>query len=1055
VGSYNTLSEAAKFTLRNLPYQAGVKGNLTQFAKLINTFDSGLQEMIILRARQFAEKQDALIAQGVPVEVLETPINAIIGLQVLQLAEESGKHLIKESSLRKGKLVGQLTENLENQKRLVKELRTAMNLLENTDLTEGSQNFFKMIKSAEEFSSANIAQLELDINIIEKNGVKYYKGMIEGDVNNNLSVAEIGDVPSVFTKMDEALNNLAKKDIKKYSVDDIKGIADQRKSNQLELQKTVQDKAVDLLTKGDVTRIKPVDEAAIDVEYAVDVKKLQRKDKGEIQVTNTTYVVNDGIQEASDLFAILLESKHVDELARFDSLYNRLSGTLINPSTGETITGKVRADGGRLLDAMFDILRKAPEDKDDDAITLLIERINNSTVSKGHENKIFNILEETSDNFFTAKARNQNKTLSDYKEELTEVMNEAVDNGTHTLIKDVSNNIQLLNFIRSTGKSVGKEPQLMPFTLEQMRAFRTAFGQLANKTKNAQARSKFVRLDRTTDEIFNKDFNVELDDGSLQRLDGLALDVINPKTNTQERMSVIDYLRAVDDEYFNFKRRFYDKGFISDRMGWNSKRLYVEPSLQNRVAIGLDTNIPTNKWLDLDDIVNKKSEVDRANIGNAVMSALGSKVGKDFVLKQNTPEADVFKTVLEAAYGQWLLRNAVKSTPQEIIEKSEKIAKSFNFVDDAGQQIQVFDWRDVVDESLAFNTTNFADETIKKGEDIYEQAIRNIVDQTVQSAKKVKKDAEDVKRIIQNFSSLRIDDEKLADELLGGGQVRLDAVIDALKKTGKTDEEITKAIYEVIGQAIDDKTFRRVGTYSMDLTNKKIYPDLDLDIDALKKFAGFENPQGARAKAFTKVVGEKRAKFYESMIEFLELRKLEGQPIYGLRNAARAFSLESYISRFYSIQRGVISARYVGTEAILQQYRLRGASAFKAMLNDPKAGQAFLEIIKSGKQLDPKADKSLFNMLVKYYAANKDMFDNMEQRGVHGNILNIPKVALQGIRELRETPVLEEDKQFGGYKYPEFLTLPPEKESGDIREQMLNIRRQQRRRRGQPNENVQ
>jgi len=194
------------------------------------------------------------------------------------------------------------------------------------------------------------------------------------------------------------------------------------------------------------------------------------------------------------------------------------------------------------------------------------------------------------------------------------------------------------------------------------------------------------------------------------------------------------------------------------------------------------------------------------------------------------------------------------------------------------------------------------------------------------------------------------------------------------------------------------------------------------------------------------------------MLEFLEMRKLDGQNVYGLRNAARAFSLESYISRFYSIQRGVISARYVGTEAILQQYRLRGASAFRAMLNDPDAGQAFLDIIRSGKQIDPAANRSMFNLLAKFYAANKDTLETMERQEVHGNILNIPKFYLKApimaYKDIGETPVLATDKT-GELLYPEFSQVPPEKESGDIRNQMLNIQRQRQRRRGLPNENVQ
>ena len=212
-----------------------------------------------------------------------------------------------------------------------------MAVMDGKNLSGGSQRFFNMIKTATDYSEANIAQLTNDINIIEKNGAKYYKGILNGDANNNLSVIEVDDIPSVATKMDEALNNLANRGIKNYSADDIAGIETQRKINQQELRDDIKTKAVDLITKGNVNRLKSVDEAAIDVTYAVDTQKVGRK--GDIQVTNTTGLLNDGVQEASDLFAILLEAKHLDEIARFNSLYGRLNGTLINPTTGAAITG--------------------------------------------------------------------------------------------------------------------------------------------------------------------------------------------------------------------------------------------------------------------------------------------------------------------------------------------------------------------------------------------------------------------------------------------------------------------------------------------------------------------------------------------------------------------------------------------------------------------------------------------------------------------------------------------------------------------------------------------
>ena len=52
IGGFDNLSEAARFVLRSTPI-VGTRENVKQFAKLINTFDPKLQEMIYARASKF------------------------------------------------------------------------------------------------------------------------------------------------------------------------------------------------------------------------------------------------------------------------------------------------------------------------------------------------------------------------------------------------------------------------------------------------------------------------------------------------------------------------------------------------------------------------------------------------------------------------------------------------------------------------------------------------------------------------------------------------------------------------------------------------------------------------------------------------------------------------------------------------------------------------------------------------------------------------------------------------------------------------------------------
>lgn len=62
-------------------------------------------------------------------------------------------------------------------------------------------------------------------------------------------------------------------------------------------------------------------------------------------------------------------------------------------------------------------------------------------------------------------------------------------------------------------------------------------------------------------------------------------------------------------------------------------------------------------------------------------------------------------------------------------------------------------------------------------------------------------------------------------------------------------------------------------------------------------------------------------------------------------------SIESWISRIYSINRQVVSPRYVGVEALVQSYRMQGLSLVQAMVNDKKLAKMVQEILVSGKPL--------------------------------------------------------------------------------------------------------
>ena len=78
-----------------------------------------------------------------------------------------------------------------------------------------------------------------------------------------------------------------------------------------------------------------------------------------------------------------------------------------------------------------------------------------------------------------------------------------------------------------------------------------------------------------------------------------------------------------------------------------------------------------------------------------------------------------------------------------------------------------------------------------------------------------------------------------------------------------------------------------------------------------------------------------------------------------LQNMPKPLSVESWISRIYSINRGVISPRYVLTEAALQKYRVGKTDMIIDLLSQPEAAKIIKSLITDGLSKSPYLDVRL------------------------------------------------------------------------------------------------
>ena len=118
-----------------------------------------------------------------------------------------------------------------------------------------------------------------------------------------------------------------------------------------------------------------------------------------------------------------------------------------------------------------------------------------------------------------------------------------------------------------------------------------------------------------------------------------------------------------------------------------------------------------------------------------------------------------------------------------------------------------------------------------------------------------------------------------------------------------------------------------------------------------------------------KILSKDQIKNIRTLVEFVKRdQRPQGAGGLSFTGDPRGLSIESYISRFYSISRGVVSPRYVGTEAIIQTLRMNNHKLLTEMFTNKDVAEAMADIIVSNKKL-PEARVVQINNILKAVAA--------------------------------------------------------------------------------------
>ena len=306
---------------------------------------------------------------------------------------------------------------------------------------------------------------------------------------------------------------------------------------------------------------------------------------------------------------------------------------------------------------------------------------------------------------------------------------------------------------------------------------------------------------------------------------------------------------------------------------------------------------------------------------------------------------------------------------------------------ETGELENMFDDIDIQDvfdsvgiEALALKS-NMAKQAIKNVKNEIEQIQNTIKLRKTDEAKEVQAQIE----LGQNYGKDLTPDFVYGEMLKGDkGLANLDKTREAYENSLRGDPKLDDATRKLkinqydrfvasqfteglLKNSISPVTGNSRTTLNIDMTKATIIDTGNMKIDPKKLLTGLgkgssQNPatikdlltrgaDGVLDSTGKQIDGDQ---FYKDITSIAELTSgKEPSTISGitLTGIPTGLSIESYISRIYSVARGVVSLKYLMTEAVLQTARVQKFNAFTAMINSPEIAELVAKAVRSGKPL--------------------------------------------------------------------------------------------------------
>jgi len=262
---------------------------------------------------------------------------------------------------------------------------------------------------------------------------------------------------------------------------------------------------------------------------------------------------------------------------------------------------------------------------------------------------------------------------------------------------------------------------------------------------------------------------------------------------------------------------------------------------------------------------------------------------------------------------------------------------------------------------------------------------------------------------------------KLASDIYDDLVVMRNTDIGEFKKAfiannkGVKAEEVDDALRYIVAKHINEEVFqvsKELELFPADQFGQLARQVQDVDFEKLRNMI----TKDERGSALKEILGDNHYNALLSISRYMELTKMRQDKIQ-VMGIPRSLSVESWISRIYSINRGVVSPKYVATEAALQQARKKNISTLEAIIADPDAAELFAKIILEQKPLEEQLGKRLFGAIAFHfsYSASRVGWKDYIIEGGDAQLQKVKYQAAQIIPDAIQpeflTPTNETDRQ--------------------------------------------